>query len=106
MYKELNSTGDLTDNLYQSDSIVTHRTRVSKRASVCSLCPIIGAFGPVRSGVQAERSEFIEEPGRRPQSGDTKIWRAKGASSSTAQAAGVHASGAGARYPNELCGRR
>jgi len=59
-----------------------------------------GSYGSdrlARIGVQAERSEFIEEPGRRPQSGRTKTLRAKGACRYRVQAAGLHVSGAGAR---------
>jgi hypothetical protein len=81
---------DLTDNLYQFDREYNSGRKSPKIANFeVSLRRHIRIFRPASGGVQAERSEFIEEPGRKQAQGDS--------TSADAYAAATQLSGAGAR---------
>ena len=58
---------------------------------------------PARTGVQDERSEFIDRAWTPAAAGFIEIRQAKEKSSS--YAAAIQLTGAGGRYPSELCGR-
>ena len=71
--------------IFCASSIVSipPQTVVSEASFEVSLRLHLRIFRPARNGVQAERSEFIEEPGRRPQPALDTLRQAKGDPTST-----------------------
>ena len=92
---------DLTDILYQSDR--EYNSSVVGFGFFLRL--LIRWLKPARTGVQAERSEFIVRAWTPAAAGFMEDPAGEGKIMFSSYAAMIHVTGAGARYPSELCGR-